>query len=135
MTFSSLFVSQFGFCFIFASPEQFVTCFPLIFYIFGVFLSIFDVFSKSNILIMIKPRKIIRPVFDRGLLGLSKNIKTFDLNRKLMEEIGLEKHHLSKKCRFGQISSNNFVYFQYCKLNNIFSIKSICMVVYENSRN
>ena len=100
MTFNSLFVSQFGFCFIFASQEQFVTCFPLILCIFGVFLSIFDVFSKSNILIMIKPRKIIRPVFDRGLLGLSKNIKTFDLNRKLMEEIGLEKHHLSKKCRF-----------------------------------
>ena len=81
---------------------------------------------------MIKPSKIIGPVFDRGLLGLSKNIKTFDLNRKLMEEIGLEKHHLSKKCRFGKISSKKFVYFQYCKLNNIFSIKSICMVVYEN---
>jgi hypothetical protein len=60
-------------------------------------LSIFDVFSKSNILTMIKPRKIIGPVFDRGLLGLSKNLKTFDLNRKLMEEIGLEKHYLSKK--------------------------------------
>ena len=98
MTFNSLFVSQFGrnfcFCFILASPEQFLTCFRLILYIFGVFLSIFDVFSKSNILIMIKPRKIIRPVFDRRLLGLSKNIKTFDLNRKLMEEIGLEKHDL-----------------------------------------
>jgi hypothetical protein len=95
-------------------------------------LSIFDVFSKSNILTMSKPRKIIGPVFDRGLLGLPKNLKTFDLNRKLREEIGLEKHHLSKKCRFGQISSNKFVYFQYCKLNNIFSINSICMVVYEN---
>ena len=80
-----------------------MTCFPLILCIFGVFLSIFDVFSKSNILTMIKPRKIIGPVFDRGLFGLSKNLKTFDLNRKLMEEIGLEKHHLSKKCQFGQI--------------------------------
>jgi hypothetical protein len=63
-------------------------------------LSIFDVFSKSNILTMSKPRKIIGPVFDKGLLGLSKNLKTFDLNRKLREEIDLEKHHLSKKCRF-----------------------------------
>ena len=54
---------------------------------------------------MIKPRKIIGPVFDRRLLGLSKNLKTFDLNRKLKEEIGLEKHHLSKKFQFGQISS------------------------------
>ena len=99
---------------------------------FSVFLSIFDVFSKSNILTMSKPRKIIGPVFDRGLLGLPKNLKTFDLNRKLREEICLEKHHLSKKCRFGQISSNKFAYFQYCKLNNIFSINSICMVVYEN---
>jgi hypothetical protein len=46
---------------------------------------------------MIKPIKIIGPVFDKGLLGLSKNLKTFDLNRELREEIGLEKHHLSKK--------------------------------------
>ena len=81
---------------------------------------------------MIKPIKIIGPVFDKGLLGLSKNLKTFDLNRELREEIGLEKHHLSKKCWFGQISSIKFVYFQYCKLNNIFSIDSLCMVVYEN---
>jgi hypothetical protein len=49
---------------------------------------------------MIKPRKIIGPVFDKGLLGLSKNLKTIDLNRKLREEIDLENHHLSKKCRF-----------------------------------
>ena len=80
-----------------------MTCFPLILCIFGVFLSIFDVFSKSNILTMIKHRMIIGPVLDRGLLGLSKNLKTFTLNRKLREEIGLEKHHLSKKCQFGQI--------------------------------
>jgi hypothetical protein len=70
-----------------------MTCIPLILCIFSVFLSIFDVFSKSNILTMSKPRKIIGPVFDRGLLGLPKNLKTFDLNRKLREEIGLEKHH------------------------------------------
>ena len=81
---------------------------------------------------MIKPRMIIGPVLDRGPLGLSKNLKTFALNRKLREEIGLEKHHLSKKCRFGQISNSKFVYFQYCKFNNIFSINSICMVVYKN---
>ena len=61
-----------------------MTCFPLI---FGVFLSIFEVFSKSNILTMIKPKMIIGPVLDRGLLGLSKNLKTFDLNRKLREEM------------------------------------------------
>ncbi len=36
---------------------------------------------------MSKPRKIIGPVFDKGLLGLSKNLKTFDLNRKLRFEI------------------------------------------------
>jgi hypothetical protein len=108
-----------------------VTCFPLILCIFGVFLSIFDVFSKSNILTMIKPRMIIGPVLDRELLGLSKNLKTFTLNRKLREEIGLENHHLSKKCRFGQISNSKFVYFQYCKFNNIFSINK-CMVVYKN---
>ena len=48
---------------------------------------------------MIKPRMIIGPVLDRGPLGLSKNLKTFALNRKLREEIGLEKHHLSKKCQ------------------------------------
>ena len=136
MTCKSLFVSQFCWNSVFVlfwpSLEQSVTCIPLILCIFSVFLSFFDVFSKSNILIMIKPRKIIRPVFDRGLLWLSKNIKTFDRNRKLMEEIGLEKHHLSKKCRFGQVLSNKFLYFQYCKLNNIFSIKSICMLVYEN---
>ena len=70
---------------------------------------------------MIKPIKIIGPVFDKELLELSKDLKTFDLNRILGEEIDLEKHHLSKKCRFGQISSIKFVYFQYCKLNNIFS--------------
>jgi hypothetical protein len=50
-------------------------------------LSIFDAFSKSNILTMIKPVKIIGPVFDKGPFGLSKNLKVFDLNRKLREEI------------------------------------------------
>ncbi len=62
-------------------------CFPLILCVFSVFLSIFDAFSKSNILTMIKPVKIIGPVFDKGPFGLSKNLKVFDLNRKLREEI------------------------------------------------
>ncbi len=59
-------------------------CFPLILCVFSEFLSIFDAFSKLNILTMIKPVKIIGPVFDKGL---SKNLKVFDLNRKLREEI------------------------------------------------
>ena len=74
-----------------------MTCIPLILCIFSVFLSIFDVFSKSNILTMSKPRKIIGPVFDRGLLRLSKNLKTFDLNSKLREEMRLRKTPFIKK--------------------------------------
>ena len=46
---------------------------------------------------MSKPRKIIGPVFERGLLGLPKNLKTFDLNRKLREKIGLKKTPSIKK--------------------------------------
>jgi hypothetical protein len=40
-------------------------------------------------------------------------------------------HQISKKCRFRQFSSNKFVYFQYFKLNIIFNINRICMLVYE----
>ena len=56
---------------------------------------------------MIKPRMIIGPVLDRGPLGLSKNLKTFTLNRKLREEIGLEKHHLSKNADLDKFRASN----------------------------
>ncbi len=50
----------------------------------------------------------------------------------MREEIGLEKHLLAKKCHFRHFLKNKIRYLQYFKLNNIFSVYSIHLKVYEN---
>jgi hypothetical protein len=57
--------------------------------VLGILSDFFDdfyEFSNLKIFRMIQAGNIIGPVFDRGLLGLYKNNKRFDLHKKLREE-------------------------------------------------